>query len=188
MCKKYLLGVFEIGIFMKDGVNRFGKGFPDLWCSFGIVLLSLPLILASVPYVYNAQEELQSISLNIVALLFGGKFFVSLGLQIGFSYIVCKVLQIPQKFIHYVTVSNWATIIPTLFYLPILYTLSQGFQNYDSVYPYLVFISIYSYALGAFITKYVLGIPWELAIFIAICAMAISEGCYKLLFFVANMV
>ena len=187
MIKQYALGLFEISIFMKDGVSRFGYQLKNFWQSFIVLGLTLPFTLASVPYVYRAEEGLQSLSLNVITALFALKFFFSMGLVVGFSYIICHVLQKVNKFLKYVTVSNWATLIPLLLYIPFLYMMSQGSQEYDGVYSFLVLISLYSYAIGAFITKYILEIPWELAIFITICSMAISEGCYKLLFFIANM-
>ena len=188
MLKQYALGLFEISLFMRIGVSRFNHDFKHFLQSFIALGLTLPFTLISVPHLYWAKDDLRSSSLDVVTMLFGIKFFVSAALLVGFSYIICNVLHKGSLFLKYVTISNWVTLIPLLLYIPCLYVMSRGLQTYDVVYPFLIVFSVYGYAMGTFIAKHVLKIPWELAVFVGICSMAISEGCYKLLFFIANIV
>ncbi|MEM8833015.1 MAG: hypothetical protein AAGB32_00610 [Pseudomonadota bacterium] len=56
-----------------------------------------------------------------------------------------------------------------------------GFQNYDDIFPYFVVMSLYGYAITAFVIRYIVDIPWELSAFLAICLMAINEFGYDVL-------
>ena len=182
---KPFLGLFEMALFMREGLKRFGNGKADLIKSFGIAYLTWPFIYASTPYLHDGLDKLENATLEQVQFLYMAKFPISIALVIGFMYIVCHVLERKDKFIKLITVSNWATLIPLLLFLPFFFMMRSG-AEYTVIYPYIVLISVYSYALGAFITKHVLAIPWELAIFFTICTLAIHESCFRVLYFLAQ--
>lgn len=185
--KQYLLGCFEISIFMKEGVNHFNDNLSAMWKSFGIVSLTLILIVISTPFIYAAKESLHGISLPSVAMLFILKFIIGSTVTLLFLYMFCKVINRTHNLIKYITASNWASIIPLILFITPLILMKLGPYTYDDVYPALVVISVYAYALTAFVTRYIIDIPWELAIFVTICTMAINEAGFDLLYYTASL-
>lgn len=176
-----LLGCFEISIFMRTGVNHFDGKKSSIIKSFYVVVLNLILVLATVPFIYSAQGEWQSQSLFFVAFLFGLKFIGCLLCSLFFVYYCCKIIQRKHNYSKFITTANWCSLIPLVVFLPFLLLLAFGPTTYEHIASIVIFISIYSYVVTAFVTRYVIDVPWELAGFIAICTMAINETGFQLL-------
>jgi len=91
-----------------------------------------------------------------------------------------------QHFYRTITAGNWASIAPTLLFLPVLYSMSMGWHSWEEVHPVTIVFSIYTYALAGFILTFALKIPWEMAGFLAICGMAINETGFDVLYWLAS--
>lgn len=179
--KNPLLGCFEISIFMRTGVNHFDGKKSSIIRSFYVVALNLILVLATVPFVYAAQGDLQAQSLFAVTALFALKFVGCLVCSLLFVYYCCKIIQRKHNYSKFITTANWCSLIPLVVFAPFLLLLAFGPTTYEHVASVVVFISMYSYVITAFVTRYVIDVPWELAGFIAICTMAINETGFQLL-------
>ena len=180
------LGCFEIALFMRDGIGRFSTDLKAMWQSFVILIIAVPFTLTSVPYMYAVTEELHNLPLSAIMPLYALKMFVSLALGFSFIYMFCKITDRKQHFVHYVTVSNWSSIISLVLYIPAIAVMKMGWYDYNDVYPALILTSLYAYGFAAFITKYVLRIPWELAVFVTICLLAINESMFDILYYIAQ--
>lgn len=154
--------------------------------SFLVVAVTFIFMLLTIPYIHSAKESLQGTSASLLTILFTLKFFIGLVLTLGFVYFFCKIVKRKHNFIKYIAVSNWCSIIPLVLFIPLLILLKLGMSTYNDVYPLIIVISVYSYALAAFIVRYVIDIPWELAVFVTVCILAINEGSFDLLYYIAS--
>ncbi|MEM6812578.1 MAG: hypothetical protein AAF549_08960 [Pseudomonadota bacterium] len=118
--------------------------------------------------------------------MYAAKFLISFLVAIFFAYLFCKILKRGQKFIKLVTTNNWASLISLIIFLPFWICLSFGFYNYSDMLPYLIILSIYSYAVTAFIIRFVIDIPWELSIFLTVCLLAINEFMFDAIKFISQ--
>ncbi len=184
--KTYLLGVFEISLFMKIGLDRFSGDLNSFLRSFYVLFLNIALIPISIPYLYAVDPNLQNMSLNSIIIIFIVKFILVIALLVTLSYYLCKFLKRQEYFVKYITVSNWASLIAVILYLPFIIMMAVGTYSFSDLAPYLILVSIYMYSLAGFIAKYVLQIPWELAAFIAILSMAINESSFELVYLVTG--
>lgn len=182
-----LIGAFEIALWMKSGFNRFNDDFRSMLKSFVIVGISFVFVLLSAPYIQNIQNsEINSLTPSASTLLntqilYGVKFVVTTALSLIFMYFMMYILKREPRFIRFISVSNWCSLIPLLAFLPIYFGWLMGFTDYEQSYPFLIVISIYFYALTAFIIRYIVDIPWELAIFITVCLFFIDDFSFKIL-------
>lgn len=184
--KNPLIGCFEISLFMKSGINNFDSNLKSMIRSFAIVMASFVITIITAPYIQVAKADLQDHSLGFVTTLFAIKFIVCFIAVLGFIYYFCKITHRRNNFIRYITVSNWCSLVPLVLFLPIFAAMLAGIKTYDDLYPATVLISLYTYALATFITRYVIDIPWELAVFLTVCVLAINEGGFSLLYYIAG--
>ena len=184
--KNPLIGSFEIALFMKSGINNFDSNLRSMIRSFAVVLVTFAFTIATVPYIHVAKETLQDHSVVFVTALFAVKFILCFIATLLFIYYFCKITHRKDNFIRYITVSNWCSLIPLILFLPIFIAMLADFKTYNDLYPATILISLYSYALATFITRYVIDIPWELAAFVTVCVLAINEGGFSLLYYIAG--
>lgn len=181
--KNPLLGCFEISLFMKTGINHFDSEMKAMWRSFIVVGLTLLFTLLTSPYIHEAKIDFQDNPVAFTTFLYGIKYVVQFLAILLFTYYFCKIVKRKKNFVRFITTSNWCSIITLIVFIPIYVFLVLGNGTYDDVYPILVAISLYAYALAAFVTRYVIDIPWELAVFMTVCVLAINEAGFKLLYY-----
>lgn len=172
---------------MREGVERFAGDIKAFWQSFIVLGLNFLLIPLSIPFVYEADERLQQASLGFVIFLFLLKMIIVVLALVAFSYFICKLLKREQDFLRYITTSNWVSLIGLILYLPFIVIMEMELANYTELAPYLIVIAIYIYVIVAFVAKYVLKIPWELAGFISICSLAINESFYNTVYMLTGI-
>ena len=180
------LGALECALFMKQGIPRFNGDLPAMMKSLLIPLAFLPLSFIGLYYSQGQRPELAAISYEYLALLFIGKTFFTTLLGLAMIYGFAKYYDRTQHFCRTITAGNWASIAPTLLFLPVLYSMSMGWHSWEEVYPVTIVFSIYTYALAGFILTFALKIPWEMAGFLAICGMAINETGFDVLYWLAS--
>lgn len=180
------LGAMECALFMKQGISRFNNDFGSMLKSFLIPLAFLPLSFIGLYFSQGQRPELAGISYEYLAVLFLGKTFFTTLIGLAMIYGFAKYYDRLQYFYLTVSAGNWATILPTLFFIPVLYSLSMGWHSWEEIYPITIVFSIYGYALTGFILTYALKIPWEMAGFLAICGMAINETGFDVLYWLAS--
>jgi len=186
--KEKLLSIFELSIFMVDGFNRFKSDKKDFLHSFGVAFISIPFFILSVPYLRAFEPNLMELTLTTAIILMVTKYFLSMAALILFVYYICKIMKKKSRFYKTITVMNWMTLIPLILTLPFLALMMSGLYTYEQSYPMLVVITLYAYALTAFIIRYVIDIPWELSVFLAICTMAINQFFYEVYLDIANFI
>jgi len=184
--KNHLLGCFEIALFMKEGFLRFDDSQKSFLQSFWVLGLNIPLLLLAIPFIYAAKEELQSDSMTFIAILFILKFVIFYAIGFIFIYYLCRFMKRSEHFKQYVTISNWSALIGIIAFIPLLALLHFTQKSYDDLYYAIIILSLYSYCYSAFIIRHVIKIPWELAIFITICFLAINETGFDLLYWISQ--
>ena len=175
-----LLGCFEISIFMKTGVNHFDDDLRSMINSFGIVLLNFAFMWLTVPFMYEFKQDFYSQGPGFIALVFAIKFFLIIPILLLFAFFFCRIVKRQHKFVKYVTASNWLSLVPLVLFVPFFLMMQFGPTTYGDIEPFIIVISVYSYVLTAFMTRYVVDIPWELAVFMTVCALAINEASFSL--------
>lgn len=181
-----LLGAMELALFMKQGVDRFPSDFSAMLKSFLIPLIFMPLSFIGLYYSQGQRPELADISFEYLSVLFIGKDVITLILGLAMIYGFAKYYDRTQYFYLTITAGNWASIFPTLLFIPVLYTMSMGWHSWEEAYPVTIVFSLYTYVLAAFILTFSLKIPWEMAGFLAICGMAINETGFDFLYWLAS--
>lgn len=172
--KHNLLGCLEIALFMPTARNYFGKTAGDACRSFIIPVLLFPLTIFAF-YLYP-KPELVDNSLQLVTLLYALHMVVCWVLSLSTIYWILRGIDRKQYFFQFVTAYNWLAVPSTVIILPVLWMLFSGSHSGEEVLPILIFLIFYSCAFTAFMATYVLRIPWELAGFIVILTMAVSDG------------
>ncbi len=184
--KNPLLGCFEIATFMREGPQRFFEGKKAMWRSFLIAALNIPLLLISMPYVYAAKENLQTSTLSLITLLFLIKVIVVMIVGLVLIYYFCHLTKRKDNFVYYITVANWSALIGIVIFTPIIILLHFGIKSYEDLYPAIILLGIYSYAYSTFVLKHTLKLPWELAVFLMVCLMAINETAFDFIYALAS--
>ena len=180
------LAALECALFMKQGIPRFNDDFNAMLKSFLIPLAFLPFSFIGLYYSQDQRPELSGVSYEYLALLFIGKTFFTTLLGFAMIYGFAKYYDRTRHFYRTITAGNWASIAPTLLFLPVLYSMSMGWHSWEEVYPVTIVFSIYTYALAGFILTFALKIPWEMAGFLTICGMAINETGFDVLYWLAS--
>lgn len=185
-----LIGCLEISLWMKGGFNHFNNDLSVFIRSFIFIALNFIFVLLCAPYISDIQSaEMKSITppgdtaFN-TAILYGIKFIVGTAVSIAFMYFFSGIIKRRKHFIRYITVNNWCSLIPLILMTPIYLMWMTNMGNYEQAYPFLLLISLYSYALSAFIIRYVIDIPWELAIFVTVCLFFINDVGFKILHYI----
>ena len=173
--KNNLLGTLEIALFLRGGVDRFQPTNKNFKTSFLIPILLLPMTLATVFFAHPAGE-LADGATQILAIIYTLRLFLSLGLFLGFVYIMAKTLDKTNEFKRLATANNWITIPAAVAMLPLLAMFLSGSHSWTEIYPMMVCITLYSYAYSGFMIAHVMRIPYELAGFMAIAGMVIHQS------------
>lgn len=159
---------------MPRGAGRFSATRGSLLKSFAIPLLLLPLTLISV-IAAHPDPALSPASIQILALIYSLRVFVYLGIFLGLVYFMARNMGREEHFYRFATANNWLMIPAAVLSAPLILAFLNGSYEWSEVYPFLVFITLYSYAYSAFMITFVMRLPWEFACFVAIAGMAIHQ-------------
>ena len=170
-----LLGVFEIALFMKTGINHFDDDFRKMLFSFIFIAINFVFVLFSIPYLQQSSESIVNASSLSAIGIYGVKFILVTAIGLVFTYYLCKIMKRKHTFIKLVTTSNWTSLISLVLFIPFFGLMASGMQTYDNIFPYLIVLSLYGYGITGFIIRYIVDIPCELAAFMTICLLAINE-------------
>lgn len=175
MSKHYLLGTLEIALFMLQGSRRFQSCRAHFLRSLLIPLCLLPLTL--IPLLAAHPDGILAPSAyTALSIIYALRLFVSLGLFLGLVYFMTYKMNRSDDFYRFAIANNWLTIPAIVFMLPLSLGFLSGAYSWAEVYPLMVFMTLYSYAVTAFMATHVLRIPYELACFIAVAGMAIHQS------------
>lgn len=173
--KNNLLGTLEIALFLKKGADRFSSDSNNFKTSFLIPILLLPLTLVTVFYAHPSGQ-LADGATQILAIIYTLRLFISLGIFLGFVYMMAKTLDKAKEFKRFATANNWVTLPATIAMLPLLLLFLNGSHSWAEIYPMMVVVTLYSYAYTGFLIAHVMRIPYELAAFMAVAGMAIHQS------------
>ena len=167
--KKYLLGALETFLFMPNAHERFSTDKKDAIKSFIIPALVFPLVV--LVCVFNSSGEFSPMLLIGVHSI---RLVTEVLLTIGFIYAVSGILDTRSGFWRYISMSNWFYIPMVVLITPALFGIASGmditiFENY------FIFLALYSVVMMAFMLTYSLKTNWQLASFMAITCMFISQ-------------
>ncbi|MFP4313980.1 MAG: hypothetical protein ACLFR0_06610 [Alphaproteobacteria bacterium] len=174
--KRNLLATLETALFMKQGAERFSVSKAAMKRSFLIPLLVLPLSVATMIAAHPEGSELSQSATYALAIMYGLRTVLYLTGFMGFIYIMAKSLNRVECFARMVTANNFLTLPAALLMLPLSLAFMNGVYSWEEVYPLMICITFYSYAYTAFMAAHVLRVPMELAVFVAVCSMAIHQS------------
>lgn len=171
--KKNLLGCFEIFLFMRKGVERFGSSKLSAIKSFAVPLALTPLLLLSILAVQKQTP------INILIGISTGHLVITTLLFLGFVYLFTKQYNRQEHFWRFITITNWINIFSVILLIPLVIGYFSGtpMAVFES---YIIFKAILAYVYTAFVITICFKIPWELGGFISIVGIAISEHTLKL--------
>lgn len=180
--KRNLLGCFEVALFMPEARKRFGDSDDEAMRSFIVPVIFFPLTLLAV-YMYP-KPEIANDSTNTIALLYSLRLIATWLLFLGTVYFIVKNIGRKEHFHQFVTATNWLTIPATVIFFPIVVMLFSGTHGWEELYPFMMALMYYSYAFTAFMTAYVLRLPWELAGFITMIGLIVNNSTLDVLYWV----
>lgn len=184
--KRNLLGGLEIAIFMPVARTRFGDSREEAIRSFLVPVLLLPLTLLAVhlsPKAAMADQSAYMVSLLYIlrTVLMWGAFF-------GTVYLIAREVDRKKYFYQFVIASNWLTVPASVAFLPITWMLVSGAYTWAELYPFMICMLLYTYAFTAFMSAYILRIPWELAGFIMLIAITINSYTHDFVYWVSSYI
>ncbi len=181
--RQNLLGSLEVALFMRTGTGRFSASRESMKRSFMIPVVLLPLTVASVLAAH--PEKLDIASMQALALIYTLRLFVYLAGFLALVYSMARSMDRLDSFYRFATANNWLTLPAAVIMFPVLALFLNGYYTWAEIYPLMVFMTLYSYAYTAFMTTYVLRVPFELACFVAIAGMALHQTSLEALKWVA---
>lgn len=166
--KKYLLGALETFLFMPGAHERFSAEKQEAIKSFIIPLLAYPFIVLVCVLNSTGFSPMLLVGVHSIRLL------IELSLSLGFLYALSGILSSREGFWRYISMSNWFNLVMLLLISPVFFGMATGmdikiFENY------LVFLTLYSVVMTAFMLTYSLKTNWQLASFMAITCLFISQ-------------
>lgn len=186
--KRHLLGCLEIALFMRQGAGRFGSSSGEMWRSFLVALASVPFIYMAVYYIKPTEPPFEGLSFGFVIFLFTARLILVTGLFLLLSYAILRGFERGQYFIQFVTAYNWVGVISAVLFLPVLWLLFTGAHTWEEVEPAVFVLAIYEYFYVAFMTTFVMRVPWQLAGFITICGLALNQTSLEFLLWLGQKI
>ena len=184
--KRNALATLETALLMKQGPERFGTTLDEMLRSFWIFALTIPFTLYAISLIHPTRNEIADLSYGFVASLFLVKMLIVAVLSILLSYGFARHYERMAYFCSCITAMNWTGLIGTVLFLPSIIMVTMGIYTWDQVYPYLIFLTMYSYVCTGFVFTYTMRIPWEMGGFLAVCILAINQTSIDLLYWIAG--
>ncbi len=179
-----LQGALEVALFMPAARTRFGDTKEEAIRSFFVPILLFPLTIAAI-YLYPKPEIVHH-SANMLSLLYSLRLASIWFIFFGAVYWITKEIDRKKYFYQFVIASNWLTIPATIVFIPVAWMLLAGIHTWAELYPFMICLMLYTYALTAFMAAYILRIPWELAGFIVFVGMAINDSTLDILYWIGD--
>lgn len=178
--RRNLLGALETALFMRSGPERFSQSEKGMKLSFLIPLIILPFSI--VPMIAAHPESgLSAIAMYALAAVYGLRTVLYLAGFTAVMYILAKNMGRMDGFYRFVTANNFLVLPAAVLMLPLSFGFMSGLYSWAEVYPMMVCFTLFSYAYTAFMAMHVLRIPFELAVFVSVCSMAINQGALGLM-------
>lgn len=171
---KNIIGTLDVALFMPRSENRFSDDKQAFKASFIIPLALLPLTMITV-LAAHPSEALAPGSAEVLMTIYGLRFFISLAMFLGVVYFMAKTMDREDAFYRFGTANNWLSIPAVVLALPLIVMFLNGHYTWAEIYPFMVVITLYSYAYTAFMASRVLRLPIEMGGFVAIIGMAINQ-------------
>ncbi len=181
--KQKLLGVLELHLFMRRGIDRFTASRRDMALSFIIPALLFPVGMAGV-FMANRPEIMGLSAAEIIALYMVRNIAVT-ALSLYIFYAVGKALDRHEDFIRFITISNWSDIGGLVVGLPVYVSMALH-QEWMSTYGLLTMVSFYSLAVFGYTVTRAFRMPWEMGVVAAAVGLAIGQTSLQLLFYSAQ--
>ena len=178
-----LLGVLELHLFMRRGVDRFTASLRDMALSFIIPALLFPVAMAGV-FMANRPEIAGLTATEIVMLYTVRKLFI-MALSLYLFYAVGKALNRHEEFIRFITISNWSDIGGLAVGLPVYVSLALH-QEWMSTYGLFTVVSFYSLAVFGYTVTRAFRLSWEMGVVAAAIGLAIGQTSLQMLFYCAQ--
>lgn len=177
--KQNLLGVLELSLFMKRGIDRFANDRAAMWRSFiwpvvlfpvtmiGVFLAQRPEIQGVTPFQLTGLYIIR----DIIALTFIYQFYLKASAYLGKG----------ELFPRFITAINWLSINGAVISIPTLAALVFQME-WISTYGILILLGLYGHAVFGYTAMRAFKLPWELGAASAVVSMAISETTLTMLF------
>ncbi len=171
--KNNILGVFEIFLFMRQGLDRFSSSKKSAIHSFLIPVAMIPLLIL----IWILKSDGTPLTLLIV--LHSVRIVLSSILSLSAVFCISKGLKKNEHFFRYITACNWFSIASLILTVPIFLQLGLDINLFEKIEVYAIFMSLVDYLYLAYITTQVFRIPWELGASTAILIMGIDQTMLK---------
>jgi len=183
--RKNLLGCLETALFMPAG-TRIGSGYEEMLRSFFVPVLAFPVALLAI--YLSPQPGMAGYSENTLSLLHTLRFTLSLGIFLGFVYVIASKIERRDHFFRFIIANNWLSVVPAVLTLPILFMLTGGDgQSFVEAQALSALLLVYTCAMTAFIAACTLVIPIELAGFIAFIGFVVNDSSYDILGWITRL-
>ncbi len=167
-----IYGSLRLAVADKNGLNYFNFSYLGFWHSFTAAIIIAPIfiLLLNVRYALNENEInfLRFMTIYTIAYVIG---WVAFPLLINY---ITNILGISGRFIRYIVVYNWASVLQNFLYLPFAILveahLVQGSLATMIGLALLGLVFLYTY----FITKTTLEVPNGIATGIVVCDLILS--------------
>lgn len=177
--RQHLLGVLELSLFMRRGIERFGNDRRGMWLSY---LWPVCLFPVSIISVFVAQRpEIAGVSSLYIILFYAIRDAIVLVLFYAFASRAAEYLGKADDLPRFIMANNWLSINDAVLSIPILVMLATG-QEWISTYGVITVISLYGYGLFGYVTMRTFKLPWELGVMAAAIALGLNEMTLKILF------
>lgn len=184
--KRNLLGSLEVALFMPSIEKRFGADYEEALRSFYVPLFMFPFALLGL-YLFFPVDSFDA-SENTLTMLYSLRYAGAIGMFLALVYFIAINIDRREHFIQFVIAYNWVAIPSTMLLLPVLILVYSGAYSAGDVLPFLVCTMIYSYAFTAFLAMRIFRLPWEMGMFFAFISLAINNGSFQLMDWVAQMI
>ena len=184
--KRNLLGALEVALLMPNIEKRFRSDYNEALRSFFVPLILFPFALIGI-YMFQPPST-AGLTDDTISRLYSLRYAFALGMFFGLVYVIANKLDRGEHFVQFVTATNWAAVPSTIALIPVLLMVSGGAYSADEMMPFLMCVIFYSYALTAFIAMRVFRMPWEMGMFVAFVALAVNQGSFRIVDWVAQLI
>jgi hypothetical protein len=179
--RKCLKGAFDLVFLFGRGINVFDPGVPAMMRSFWLPVLTYPLLpVYAVMYEpkgmegFPAMQVVTTVTIHFVLSYVG---FLSL------AALLAKAMGVAARVPLFITASNWVGIAALAVTFPFMLAAVMGWIPREEMDRLFVIIGIYFYVVTGCVAFRALKVNWQLAGFIAIVSLLVSESVWDMLFF-----
>jgi hypothetical protein len=180
----HMLGGLEAALFMKQLTNRFEGTKAEAISSFIIPLSLFPL-----PFLMMCASPSIQIGSAVTLFILGFlRLMLSFFVLLSVIYLMTKTLRDKASLLKFICANNWVCLPVSILYIPPVFMILGGAYSWSTLYPALLCIMGYSYICTGYIAARTLKLPWELAGFITVCALAVNKSTYSLMLWFGGII